>query len=79
MRPYCLRRCGKFNHRSTTFDWGFGEGSMECVWDADCSYVNQTTPSEETTSPATTTEAVKPTVTTTVKSTTNQNRQFLRY
>jgi len=71
---YCLRRCGLFSDvRSTTFDWGFGKGSMECLWDADCSYVNQTRPATTTRpqSPTTTTITTTTTTTTTTRTTTS--------
>merc|ERR1711990_71761 len=56
MASYCLKQCGKFaGIRATTFDWGFGKGSMECIWDADCSYVNQTSRPERPASTTTTT------------------------
>merc|ERR1712156_285803 len=74
---YCLRRCGLFSDvRSTTFDWGFGKGSMECIWDADCSYLNQTRPATTTTTtrsqrPTTTTRTTISTVKTTKPTTTS--------
>ena len=69
---YCLRRCGLFSDvRSTTFDWGFGKGSMECIWEADCSYLNQTRPATTTTTtrPQRTTTTTTTTTTSTVKTT----------
>ena len=56
MARYCLKQCGKFaGIRATTFDWDFGRDSMECTWDADCSYLNQTSRPETPTTTSTTT------------------------